>query len=220
MLEGQEIRAEVFVNTGTNHSHTLLSAIKYIYDSTGMTLITTDYFACTLGPGSFTGSRIGVATIKGLALATGKPVVGLSTLEALAANMGVSSLNVRPMLDAQRGQIYTALYRVKANCLLEMIDQERLADVGAILSNSDEDTVFLGAAALKYADNIRQTLPGAYIAPRYCSYIKAGVVGTLSISKFQQGEILDLITFTPRYLRLSEAESQLQAMSGKVKKRC
>ncbi|MDP2725247.1 MAG: hypothetical protein Q8O44_03120, partial [Syntrophales bacterium] len=82
-------------------------------------------------------------------------------------------------------------------------------------ANLEEDAVFLGSGALKYADLIKKTLPGACIAPPYCCYIRAGVVGALGIVKFQNGEILDATTFTPRYLRLSDAESKLQIMPGK-----
>ena len=220
LLEGGETRAEVFINIGANHSLHLLPSIKHVYDVTGETIEATDLFACTMGPGSFTGSRIGAATIKGLAIATGKRVVGLSTLEALAANMGVSSSNVRPMLDAQRRQVYTALYAIKADALPELIGEERLADLDSLLANLEEDTVFLGSGALKYADLIKKALPKASIAPTYCCYIRAGVVGTLGIGKFQNGEILDATTFTPRYLRLSDAESKLQIMSGKGSEKC
>src|SRR3990172_1505777 len=220
LLEGGETRAEVFINIGANHSLHLLPAIKHIYDITGETIEATDLFACTMGPGSFIGSRIGAATIKGLAIATGKRVVGLSTLEALAANMGVSSSNVRPMLDAQRGQVYTALYAIKADALPEMIGEERLADLDSLLANLEEDAVFLGSGALKYADLIKKTLPAACIAPPYCCYIRAGVVGALGIGKFQNGEILDATTFTPRYFRLSDAESKLRIISEKGSEKC
>jgi len=218
LLEGGETRAEVFINIGANHSLHLLPAIKHIYDITGETIEATDLFACTTGPGSFTGSRIGAATVKGLAIATGKRVVGLSTLEALAANIGASSANVRPMLDAKRGQVYTALYAIKADVLPEMIGEEQLADLDSLLADLEEDAVFLGSGALKYADLIKKVLPAACIAPPYCCYIRASVVGALGIGKFQNGEILDATTFTPRYFRLSDAESKHQIISGKGRK--
>lgn len=205
------IRAEIFINTGLNHSHHLLPAIKNIYDMAGVKTEATDLFACTVGPGSFTGLRIAVSTIKGLAVATGKPVVGLSTLEVLAANMGCVPMKICPMLDARKGQIYTALYKMEADLFLEQIAGDRLAGLETFLSSLDEEKniCFLGSGAVKYADVIRKSLPGSIIAPVSYSYIRAGLVGLLALKKFQEGKILDVPTFVPRYLRLSEAEKNL-----------
>src|SRR3990172_1724960 len=83
VLEDSTVRAEVFLNNGENHSVWLLPAIKHVYDLTGTSPLNTDLFVCTHGPGSFTCVRIAVSTIKGLAMAANKPVVGISTLEAL-----------------------------------------------------------------------------------------------------------------------------------------
>ncbi len=211
LLDNGALRAEIFINTGLNHSHHLLSAIKNIYDVAGANTEATDLFACTVGPGSFTGLRIAVSTIKGLAMATGKPVVGLSTLEVLAANMGCVPMKICPMLDARKGQIYTALYKMEEDLFLEQIAGDRLAGLETFLSSLDEEEniCFLGSGAVKYADVIRKSLPGSIIAPVSYSYIRAGLVGLLALKKFQEGKILDIPTFAPRYLRLSEAEKNL-----------
>jgi len=222
LLNDGAIRAEIFINTGLNHSHHLLPAIKNIYDVAGAKTEATDLFACTVGPGSFTGLRIAVSTIKGLAMATGKPVVGLSTLEALAANMGCVPMKICPMLDARKGQIYTALYKMEADLFLEQIASDRLAGLETFLSSLDEEKniCFLGSGAVKYADVIRKSLPGSIIAPVSYSYISAGLVGLLALKKFQEGKILDVLTFAPRYLRLSEAEKNLAKAENPKSKKC
>lgn len=211
LLEDQTIRAEAFVNTGDNHSLHLLPAIGHVYDLAGASPEMTDLFVCTLGPGSFTGVRIGVATIKGLAMATGKPVVGFSTLEALAANAGLFTGHICPILDAQRGQVYAAIYKLDGEFIPQLIHEERLTDLEALISQvKDEGRVlFLGSGAVKYADLINQMLPGAIIAPVQFSHVRASVVGLLGIRKFHEGHSLDVLTFTPHYLRLSEAERKL-----------
>jgi tRNA threonylcarbamoyladenosine biosynthesis protein TsaB len=211
LLEDQTIRAEVFVNTGDNHSLHLLPAIGHVYDLAGASPETTDLFVCTLGPGSFTGVRIGVATIKGLAMATGKPVVGFSTLEALAANAGLFSGRICPILDAQRGQVYAAIYKLDGNFSPQMIREETLTDLEALISQvKDEGSVLLlGSGAIKYSDLINRMLPEAIIAPVQFSHVRASMVGMLGLRKFHEGHSLDVLTFTPRYLRLSEAERKL-----------
>jgi tRNA threonylcarbamoyladenosine biosynthesis protein TsaB len=216
LLEDQTIRAEVFVNTGANHSLHLLPAIEHVYDLAGASTGITDVFACTLGPGSFTGVRIGVSTVKGLAMATGKTVVGVSTLEALAANMGTVSGSICPLLDAQRGQVYTALYRQGDNHVLEMIQEARLTDLETFISclKGDDRVLFTGSGAVKYAALIKRILPEADIAPVQFAHVRASMVGLLGLRKFMEGQVLDVLTFTPLYLRLSEAERKLAKADG------
>ncbi len=212
LLEDLTTRAEFFLNTGDNHSQHLLPAIKKIYDLAGASIQDTDLFVCTEGPGSFTGLRIGVGTVKGLALATGKPLLGLSTLEVLAANMGPGSMRICPLLDAQRGQVYAGAYRMKDGLIPEGIAAERLADANSWISgckDEDEESIFLGSGALKYADLIEAARPGSFVAAPHFSHIRASVAGCLGVTKFLRGCRTDVLTFAPRYLRLCEAERNL-----------
>lgn len=211
LLENETIRAEVFVNTGDNHSHNLLPAIKHVCDLAGASTGMIDLFICTLGPGSFTGVRIGASTIKGLAMATGKPVVGLSTLEALAANIGQIAGSICPILDAQRGQVYTALYKLDGNFIPELMQEARLTDLEPFIARlkNKAKVIFVGSGAMKYADLISRTLPGANIAPVQFAQVRASVAGLLGLRKYQQGHQLDVLTFAPFYLRLAEAERKL-----------
>lgn len=211
LLEDLTTRAEFFLNTGDNHSQHLLPAIKRIYSLAGAAIPDTDLFVCTEGPGSFTGLRIGVGTVKGLALATDKPVLGLSTLEVLAANMGPDSGRIYPLLDAKRGQVYAGAYRMKGGIVPEQIAEELLADVTSWISSIKEEgkIVFLGSGALKYADVIKAARPDSFVAAAHFSYIRASVAGCLAVTKFLDGCRTDVLSFAPRYLRLSEAERKL-----------
>jgi len=212
LLQDQRICAEVFVNTGDNHSVHLLPTILHVYGLTGTSLGMTDLFVCTLGPGSFTGVRIGVSTIKGLAMATNKPVIGFSTLEALSAMMGAVPGKICPMLDAQRGQVYTAVYKFDDNIIPQIVNEEIIADLETFISQFIDKgkVLFIGSGAVKYADLIQRTLPEAIIAPVPFSHLRASVIGLLGLLKFHQGHVLDVLTFTPSYLRLSEAERKLR----------
>ena len=119
LLADETILVDTFINRGINHSAVLLPAIEKACQMAGLTVDGVDLFALTIGPGSFTGLRIGASTVKGLALATGKPVVGISTLEALAQNGKSSTRLICPLLDAQKNQVYTAYYRVNADGWVE-----------------------------------------------------------------------------------------------------
>jgi tRNA threonylcarbamoyladenosine biosynthesis protein TsaB len=168
-----------------------------------------DLFACTVGPGSFTGLRVGASTIKGLALATGRPIAGVSALEALAFNIHGSEISVCPMFDAKKDQVYTALYRSGRDDTLEKIESERVTDVRGFLRCIDEEVIFVGDGAVKYAGLINEMLPGkSYFASGCHQHVRAAVVGLLGKRKYSEGDVLDSVAFAPSYLRVSEAETK------------
>ncbi len=210
LLEDENILVESFYNLGVNSSVLLLPAIEDVLGKAGLDVEGVDLLACTVGPGSFTGLRIGLGTLKGLALATGRPIVGVSTLEALAFNGIHASGWICPMMDAQKRQIYTAIYTSEPDCSLRRIGDERLVDLDAFLLLISEKALFIGDGAMKYRDRIAESLPdrSSFAAP-HLHAVRASAVGLLAGRNYARGEILDLLTFTPRYLRLSEAEAKL-----------
>ncbi len=198
--------AEFLFNCDINHSETIMPAIAAAFDITRCTMEDIDFFTFSAGPGSFTGLRIGAGIVKGFALATGKPVVGVSSLEALARNIPVAPRDVCPMLDAKRDEVYAALFRPAPNAGLVKVTDETVVGPGEFLKGVPRDTVFLGDGALRYSEMIRDILPGSTIAPESHCRIRASEVGILGTEKFRRGEVLDLLTFTPVYLRKSQAE--------------
>ncbi|MGZ3596369.1 MAG: tRNA (adenosine(37)-N6)-threonylcarbamoyltransferase complex dimerization subunit type 1 TsaB [Syntrophales bacterium] len=207
LLRDSDILSESFFNLDVNHSLVLLPALEHLLRLSSIQAGEIDLFACTMGPGSFTGLRVGASTIKGLALATGKPIAGVSTLEALAFNIVSPEISICPMLDAKKDQVYTALYRTDRNYSLERIEGERVTDVRRFLQCIDEDVIFVGDGAAKYAGLISEMLPGkSYFASVCHQHVRAAVVGLLGKKKYSEGDILDSLTFAPAYLRASEAE--------------
>ena len=210
ILADNVVLADIYINSGRHHSDTLLPAMEKTFRLAGLQLNDMDLFAVTLGPGSFTGLRIGAATIKGLALATGKPVVGISTLDALAYGaVHTGKQMICPMLDAQKNQIYTALYRPNVGTGMERVREEQVIDVDRWLSRLDKDTFFLGDGAMKYHQRISMRfLSSSCIAEGRQNHVSAAAVAVLAQDQFQRGEQLELLKFTPRYLRPSEAEAR------------
>lgn len=207
LLQDENVLVETFYNLGVNASILLIPAIEDALQKAEVSMEQVDLFACTLGPGSFTGLRIGLGTVKGMALATGKPVAGVSTLEALAFNGIHTDSLICPLMDAQKNQIYTALYNSEPELSLRRIGDERLTDLDSFLASLEKTVLFLGDGAIKYRDRINEMLrdQSLFAAPHlHC--VRASVVGLLGLKKYQRGELLDLLTFTPNYLRLSEAE--------------
>lgn len=111
VTEDERLIASFTLNGTLTHSQTLLPMVKAALEIAGLKVSDIDMFACSAGPGSFTGVRIGVSTIKGLAFGSGKPCVGVSTLDALARNLAIiSDALIVPVMDARRSQVYNALF--------------------------------------------------------------------------------------------------------------
>lgn len=119
--------AAFHLNNGNTHSETLLPMAESVLRCTGKTVNDIDLFAVSAGPGSFTGVRIGVATVKGLAFGKGKPCVGVSTLEALAENLVPTGGLLCPVMNARRGQVYNALFRVENGALTRLCPDRALS---------------------------------------------------------------------------------------------
>jgi tRNA threonylcarbamoyladenosine biosynthesis protein TsaB len=210
ILEDEDTRAEFFVHTGRNHAEVLVPAIERVLVSGGIKKEQLDLFAVVVGPGSFTGLRVGVSTVKGLAFALRKPVVGVSALDALVLNVAQAGEQhaVCPMVDAGRGEIYTALYLPSGSGTYEKTLEERTVRPGEFLSLIGEKVIFLGDGSEKYRDLISDTLPGrSFFAPLRFNQVRASAVGLAGRKKFFDGDVSDIMMLVPNYLRASYAAS-------------
>ena len=131
LCEDKELLQSACLDTGNTHSETLLPAIEEILSRAGITASDIDLFACTTGPGSFTGVRIGVATLKGLAFGKNIPCVGLSSLEALAKNARELDGIICPVMDARRDHVYNALFRCERGCITRLCE-DRLTPISEL----------------------------------------------------------------------------------------
>lgn len=207
LLDEEDVRAELYLRSERHHSEVLLTALEQLFLLTGKAPEEVDLLACTVGPGSFTGLRIGVSTVKGLALAMSAPVVGVSTLEALAMNAVLSPGLICPLLDAGKDQVYAGLFRIGPNGLPQAVTTEKLIDITRFLKDLDQEEIFfLGDGAVRHEKLISETHRGIVCSGDQQKLL-GSAVGLIGLDRYRSGSVLDTLTFTPRYFRLSEAEA-------------
>lgn len=204
---GWKILGESTLNSPASHSERLMPALDRLLGDAGRSIRDIQGIALALGPGSFTGLRIGAATAKGLAFALKIPVAGVPTLDALAQNLLYSCGQICPVLDARKKEVYAALFRADGGGSLTKISEDWVISPEALAARIREKTYFLGSGTAVYGEVLRRTLgPLALFAPPEFAHPRAVHVARLSLPKFAQGRTLDLFSFTPAYLRRSEAE--------------
>ncbi len=202
--------AEYSLNYKKTHSQTLMPMLDEIVSGTDSSLDSFDYLAVAGGPGSFTGLRIGSATVKGLGLALNKPVVSVPTLEALAMNVCGSRYRVCPIMDARRNQVYTGIYHFEKMSLQVDMEQKPM-DIGhllEILSQYKEPVLFLGDGVPVYRDVIEKASFEVCFAPAHMNRQRASSVGVRAWDYVREGKTENARDHVPVYLRLSQAERE------------
>ncbi|MDX9745855.1 MAG: tRNA (adenosine(37)-N6)-threonylcarbamoyltransferase complex dimerization subunit type 1 TsaB [Syntrophales bacterium] len=201
------IMYETYLNTGQNHSLVLLPEIDKALNTLKLTLNDFDLFVATAGPGSFTGLRIGLSTLKGFALSLKKPLIGVSTLEALAHNICVENLLICPVMNGPMDEIYTALYRHHDTEGCAPILEDHVTSIPALIGHIREPVLFIGDGASRWRETLKEHLrEWALFAPEHISFCRPSVIGCIGIRKYERQEIDDMVSLIPFYLRVSEAE--------------
>jgi tRNA threonylcarbamoyladenosine biosynthesis protein TsaB len=207
VVEGPQLKAQQILNISSTHNQRLLPGIERILTDAGWSLEDLDGFAVSLGPGSFTGLRIGLSIVKGLAWSTGKPLAGVPTLDALAANVSFVPYKICPILDARKGEIYTALYRQGDEGIPQRLTSYMALKPEELVALISETTLLVGDGFLSYGDYLKRELGNRLVlAPPHLSVIHASSVAWLGWHRLQAGEYEDISSCTPLYVRPSEAE--------------
>ncbi|MGO9376925.1 MAG: tRNA (adenosine(37)-N6)-threonylcarbamoyltransferase complex dimerization subunit type 1 TsaB [Dissulfurispiraceae bacterium] len=206
IMDGMTLVAESRINVKVTHSERLLNEIDHVLSVAGMDLGDIDAFGVSVGPGSFTGLRVGLSTIKGLVYATGKKFVAVPTLEAFAWNIPFSSYQVCPLLDARRKEVYGAIFRWSDNDFIRVVN-EQAVKICNLLPRIELPTVFLGEGAILNRETIESTLgEKAFLgAPQHMVPSPANVAA-LCMRRAMTNNFSDAMTAVPAYLRRSEAE--------------
>jgi len=206
---------EVRINIDVAHAERLMTSIDWLLNASLITIEDIDAFAISIGPGSFTGLRIGLSAAKGFSYATNKPIVSVSTLDAFARTLPFCSHFICPMLDARKNEIYTGLYKWEGKSCRKIIPETAvnprkfLKDIKELyaLKQIKELTVFMGNGAKIHKDIITDTLKtNAFFAPASRMSPAAASVAEIAIEKLKDGIFTDPVSLTPFYIRKSEAE--------------
>ena len=200
--------AENFINNGLTHSQTLMPMVENTLKDANVSIKDIELFAITNGPGSFTGVRIGIASVKGMADALNKKCVAISTLEAIAEPLKNEDCIVCAVMDARCNQVYTAIFE-NGNRLCE--DKAVLIDeLGDELKNYNKKVVFIGDGSVLCYEKLKDVVTNVSVAEEDIRFIHASSIGRLAEVKIRNGEMpIDSANLVPYYLRLPQAEREL-----------
>ena len=214
-----KLQAEVTVEAGRTHSETLLSHIEGALSFAGVERSALRGVAVSIGPGSFTGLRIGLATAKAIAYGLDIPLVGISTLAALALAFPVSGVYTLALMDAQKGNAYAGLYEWRDGNLHEVrpVRVAPLAEAIAEAADMGKPVLLTGELALKKRARLDNLPENVTLAPAHLLTARASHVAWLGIARLAAGERDDLMTLEPFYIRRSEAEVFWEKRHGKEK---
>ena len=212
VIDGDKLIGEFSLSQDMSHSEKLVPMVKELMDSLDLELEDIDVYGVSIGPGSFTGLRIGVATIKAFAHLGNKPLVGVSTLEALAFNLPYNPIVV-PMIDARRERVYTGIYsweeeNLKTIMEPTILEVKKLLD---ILNNDYEDVVVNGDGSVAFKDLIKETLKDkvrfSTIGQNMC---KASSICQIALNKYNNNQVDNFYTLAPNYLLETQAQRELR----------
>ncbi len=211
LVEDNILRAEFTLNYKMTHSQTIMPLIDEIKKYLELDLNSIDYIACSAGPGSFTGLRIGAATAKGIAMGIKKPIVPVSALAALAYNIYMTDAIICPIMDARRRQVYTAFYKWEDG-KLEAWKEDCIAMIDDVIDdalNFELPVIFVGDGVFIYKD-ILSGYEDFTIAPASCNMPRAASVAVLGSEIAAEEKYVSGGDFRPVYLRKSQAERELE----------
>ena len=199
-------------------SSSIMPNIKKILDSAEITLSKLDGFAVGLGPGSFTGLRVGLSTIKGLAFATNKPVVGISSLDVLAMNIKEDHAQICTLCDAKRNLVYACLYEKKGS-ILKRKSSYVLENIDAILKKIKGEVIFIGDGVKLFRKDIQKATS---ISPIFIdgelALPWARCLAPLALEKFQKGQKDDIAQLVPLYLYPAHCQVRNRIKKNHAKK--
>lgn len=217
LMKDNKLLSEITLNDKKEHSVVLMGVIEDILKYNNLTINDIDGYVVSKGPGSFTGLRIGMATVKGLSFGSKKPYVSISSLDALAFSAGEFDGLICPIMDALRNSVYTCLFKRNLNSTTQDIFLEKLTDYCALdlnelielIKSKNEKVMFIGDGLDKYKDYLIQNCPNAYFPPNHLNIIRASSLGELG-SILLKNDTYDDSNSTPFYLKKPQAEREYE----------
>jgi tRNA threonylcarbamoyladenosine biosynthesis protein TsaB len=196
---------EYNMDLGTKHSILVIPTIERALDALGWSIKDIDYFACGLGPGSFTGIRVGLSLMKGLSWSQGKPIVGIPTLDILANNVKSNSAFIASIVDARRSLVYSCIYKISKGVLVRS-SSYMLSPIEELCRKIKNNTIIVGDAAGLYKEKILMNTKGVVFLDKDCWYPKGHNIIKLAMEKIKAKKISNAFTIEPIYLYPKECQ--------------
>ncbi|MCR1951796.1 tRNA (adenosine(37)-N6)-threonylcarbamoyltransferase complex dimerization subunit type 1 TsaB [Clostridium sp. DSM 100503] len=211
LLDENNLIAEYTLNNKMEHSTLIMDMIDKLLKDSNLSIDDIDGFIVSKGPGSFTGLRIGMSTVKGLSFGSNKPYISISSLDALAYSLINFDGIICPIMDALRDSVYTCLYKNNNGNLEKLTDYSAfdLDELIEILKEKGEKVIFTGDGLTKHKEYLSNNLPNAYFAPNHLSIIRASSLGDLGIKLLLNNES-DELNSSPFYLKKPQAQRELE----------
>jgi len=230
LIKDEKLLGEITLNDKKEHSVILMNIIQDLLKHNNLSIDDIDGYVVSKGPGSFTGLRIGMATIKGLSFGSNKPYVSVSSLDALALSVSNFDGIICPIMDALRNSVYTSLYKGHSNlgnCTNKFessdnknelpISLEKLLDYSALdvddlielIKDKKEKVIFIGDGVDKYKDYLIENCPNCYFPPNHLNLVRASSLGELGSILIKNGDFDDPNS-TPFYLKKPQAEREYE----------
>ena len=207
LVERDRVLGEVLLNVRATHSERLMTTVDQLLGDAGVAIGEIAAFGAVLGPGSFTGLRIGVATVKALALAGKRPLVGVTSLEALAMNAPYCRLPVCALIDARKKEVYSALYDCQEGSTPRELRSPAVMPPEKLVASLEGDILFIGDGVTVYRHFIlHQMRQEAHFLPASLNDVRASQAASLAWRKLDAEGALPQHSFLPLYLRPSDAE--------------
>ena len=205
--DGEKLLAQSVCNTGLTHSQTLMVMAEDLLKNTGLTPQDVTAVAVAAGPGSFTGVRIGVAAAKGFSWGGDVPLYGVSTLEAMARQLGVYSGYILPVMDARRQQVYNAVFYAEKGEIRRVLEDRAISleDLGEEIKNYKEPIFLVGDGSILCYNTLKERAENLILPPEHLMHQQAVGVALAALANGGDG---DGCSLTPNYLRLSQAERE------------
>lgn len=218
VMEEDQLLVEMVVNYQRTHSEKLIPMVEAALTECSLKPKDIDVFAVTLGPGSFTGLRIGIAAIKAMAQVLGKPTVGISTLDALAWNLPYAREQICPIIDAQQDRVYTASYQWHSRGM-ERLGEYEVIEIDALIQriqNSGTRTIFVGDGIERFQEKLAAGLGDlAVFPPKALEFPRGMALVELTKRAVEQGALVPPQDLLPIYMRKSQAERQYEERMAK-----
>ena len=218
IIDGDRILADFNFEARTDSLEKIVSNIDFTLKKANLTLEDIQGFGVGLGPGSWTGIRVGVTVGKILAYSTNKPVCGVPTLEVLAYNARNILALICPIINAgTKNMVYAAFYRMKKDTVIR-VSEYYVSDIQKLLEMVKEPTVFIGSGAQLYSNLIGQTFSSLNINVKVVEDAQKGsTAALLAVARFEHGQSDNVLSLEPLYLKESTAQAFLGRYSGSAR---